>query len=64
MPIFGHMLLTITLPSLGQLVTILMGAQETIVYRLVMGNPSYDAYFPLASKPLSQKVGPLSGRFG
>ena len=33
-----------------------MGAQETIIYRLVMRNPSYDAYFPFdfLGQPLSR----------
>ena len=52
MPIFEHTFLShynsaiITQPFLGQLDwKIVMGTQETIIYRLVIRNPKYDAYF-------------------
>ena len=44
--IWAYVFLAITQPSLGQLAwNIFLGTQDTIIYRLVARNPSYDANF-------------------
>ena len=46
MPIFGHTFFGHELAIFGPIrLKILKGTQETIIYRLVVRNPSYDFYF-------------------
>ena len=44
MSIFGHTFLAKTQPSLANWAEHFYGTQETVIYRLVVRNPSYDAY--------------------